>query len=419
MMKKNGLKVFGFLTVLLLVTACGKREIVLPAYGDGEPVADIVLPNDPKMIRTSKGARSLDLETPLRCNVNWSTQEMVTSIPYNITAFNLVRNGNNDILPRFEVTGFSFETQPAEQALLKLVREAGIKLVAKDAPYASISAENLRGEFSEVINMITSAAEVYYTYDAANKVMTLSRKANYSLYVPKSRPITLGLLDVLRGAGITDITTDWDEYSITFDADYELRAKVMDLINYFEENPVLVAFDVTIFRIYPYDKEADVNWQSLLDTFDFGTIKTAKTGVIGRVLTTSNDLNVETLRRFLGTQAMVMPVTEGKFVVPNLWMARFDIGKCAPRNALEADVSLLAKASLEQNNKIFSNVTLESKNGQITNFNIRSRLGENFLIIGIPNEIFGVEAPKSETVVFMVPRIIRTTKTTKHLQNNL
>ena len=174
--------------------------------------AKITLPQDPNIIRTPKGAQTFDLETPLRCSVNWQTQQMITTIPYNIKAFNLVKNGNNDMLPRFEVTGFSFETMPAEKALRKLTKEAGIKLIAKDAPYASISAENLRGELSEVIQMIADAAEIYYSYDAHNKTLRISRKANFSLYVPKSRPILLALLDVLRGSGITDITSDWDDY---------------------------------------------------------------------------------------------------------------------------------------------------------------------------------------------------------------
>lgn len=74
--------------------------------------------------------------------------------------------------------------------------------MAKDAPYASISAENLRGELSEVIGMIADAAEIYYAYNAETKTLTISRKANFSLYVPKSRPILLALLDVLRGSAL-------------------------------------------------------------------------------------------------------------------------------------------------------------------------------------------------------------------------
>lgn len=403
--------------LLLAVSGCktSEPEIETPQPKkivniDPAATAKIVQPIDPDMVRTTEGASSLDLETPLRCNVNWSTQQMITTLPYNLKAFNLTRNGIDNPLPRFEVTGFSFKTMPAEKALLKLTKEAGIKLVAKDAPYASISAENLRGELSDVIKMITDAAEIYYSYNADTKTLTIGRKTNFTLYVPKSRPIILALLDVMRGAGITDVTTDWSDYSLTFDGDSELQKKIQKLLAYFEDNPVLIAYDVSIFKIYPQNRQRDIKWQNMLDVFDFGTIKTAKTGVIGRVLTTSNDINVGTLQAFLGSQARVVTVAQGKFVVPNLWMSRFDIGKCASVKMPEAQLSLLAKSSLMPQNRIFSDITLEGTDGQITQFNIRSKLGENFLIIGIPNDVLGSGSPKSETIVFIVPRIIRTIK---------
>ena len=401
--------------VTLTVTGCQTTEEEIPVVEEKVVVlnpkasAKIIQPIDPNMIKTTEGASSLDLEMPLRCYVNWNTQQMITTLPYNLKAFNLTRNGVDNPMPRFEVTGFSFKTMPAEKALLKLTKEAGIKLVAKDAPYASISAENLRGELSDVVKMITDAAEIYYSYNAETKTLTIGRKTNFTLYTPKSRPIILALLDVLRGSGITNVTTDWADYSLTFDGDYELQKKIQKLLTYFEDNPVLIAYDVSIFKIYPNHKD-DIEWQDMLKSFEFGTIKTAKTGVIGRVLTTSNDININTLQSFLGSKADVIQVSEGKFVVPNLWMARFDIGKCAKNNLPEKQLSLLAKSSLMPQNRIFSDITLEGTDGQITQFNIRSKLGENFLIIGIPNEILGVSGKKSETIVFIVPRIIRTIK---------
>ena len=401
--------------VTLTVAGCQTTEEEVPVVEEKVVVlnpkasAKIIQPIDPNMIRTTEGASSLDLEMPLRCYVNWNTQQMITTLPYNLKAFNLTRNGVDNPMPRFEVTGFSFKTMPAEKALLKLTKEAGIKLVAKDAPYASISAENLRGELSDVVKMITDAAEIYYSYNAETKTLTIGRKTNFTLYTPKSRPIILALLDVLRGSGITNVTTDWADYSLTFDGDYELQKKIQKLLTYFEDNPVLIAYDVSIFKIYPNHKD-DIEWQDMLKSFEFGTIKTAKTGVIGRVLTTSNDININTLQSFLGSKADVVQVSEGKFVVPNLWMARFDIGKCAKNNLPEKQLSLLAKSSLMPQNRIFSDITLEGTDGQITQFNIRSKLGENFLIIGIPNEILGVSGKKSETIVFIVPRIIRTIK---------
>lgn len=376
-------------------------------------------PQDPFMVRTTDGANDLDLETPLRCNVNWNTQQMVLSLPYVKSAFKLERNGKNDPLPRFEVTGFSFDMMPAEKAIARLVKNADIRVSSADGPYTSISAEDLKGEFSEVIKMIADSAGIYYTYNAKEKILTLSRHANMTLYTPSSRPIILGLLDVIRGAGITDIVTNWADYSITFNADIETRNKMLELINVFENSPTLVAYDVSIFRLYPNNPAQDIEWKEMLNAFDFGSITTAQTGVIGRILTTTNDISIEKLQKFLGNQARIEAISEGKFVVPNLWLARFDIGKCSKPQTDAYGMSILAKASIEKNNTIFTDVTLEETNGQVTHFDIRNKLGENFLIIGLPNELFGITSPKSETIIFMVPRLIRTLKTKENLKNSI
>lgn len=378
-----------------------------------------VASQNPDMIRTTEGANELDLETPLRCNVNWQTQQMILTLPYVKSAFKLERNGQNDPLPRFEVNGFTFEMMPAEQAMVRLTKEAGIRVSSADGPYTSISADGLRGEFSEIVKMIADSAGIYYTYNAKDKILTLSRKVNMTLYTPQSRPIILGLLDVIRGAGITSIVTNWADYSITFDADMETQKKITDLIKTFENSPTLVAYDVSIFRLYPYDISHDIEWKDMLKAFDFGSITTAQTGVIGRILTTTNDISKEKLQQFLGSQAQIETVSEGKFVVPDKWLARFDIGKCSLPGSNAYGMSILAKAFVQKSNEIFTDVTLEVTDGQVTQFNIRNKLGENFLIIGLPNELFGVNSPKSETIIFMVPRLIRTLKASESIKNKI
>lgn len=407
-------------TVLVFLSGCnslfGTNET---NPKEGIPVEESFQIYSGPRLKTLRGANDLDLETPLRCNVNWRNQEMVLTLPYNGYAFKLERNGINDKLPRFQVENFSFSDMTAEQALLKLTKEAGIRLSAKDAPYAPLSGSDINGEFSGVIDKLAEAGEFYYSYDSSKKIMTLSRKTNFTLYAPHSRPILLAILDVMRGSGITNITTDWADYSITFDADMELEQKIRKLLKTFEDSPVLIAYDVSVFRIYPQNDCKEVEWKEMLEEFDFGTITTAKTGVIGRVLTTTDDLNIDTLRRFLGSQASVTQISEGKFIVPNEWFARFDIGKCSNIDNKEAGLSILAKASVQKNNRIFSEITLDSTEGQVSQFNIRSKLGENFLIIGIPNDIFGGYGPQSETVIFMVPRLIRTLKTSETIKNKI
>lgn len=425
------IKISSFISALSLgLTAClqqndnvqtslPQEQQIMPYndYSQGE--MSFKDPQDPYMIRTTEGANALDLETPLRCNVNWDMQQMVLTLPYVNSAFKLERNGQNDPLPRFEVTGYTFDMMPAEQALAKLTKEAGIRVSSADGPYTSISAEDLKGEFSEVIKMIADSAGIYYTYNAKDKILTLSRRVNMTLYTPQVRPIILGLMDVIRGAGITDIVTNWADYSITFDADVETRDKMMELIKFFEGSPTLVAYDVSIFRLYPNDQSKDIEWKELLKAFDFGTITTAQTGVIGRVLTTTNEISLEKLQQFVGQQARIETVSEGKFVVPNLWLARFDIGKCSKPNTDSYGMSILAKAAVQKGHEIFTDVTLEETNGQVTSFNIRNKLGENFMIIGLPNQLFGISSPKSETIIFMVPRLIRTLRTNENLKNKI
>ena len=87
----------------------------------------------------------------------------------------------------------------------------------------------------------------------------------------------------------------------------------------------MIAYDVRIFTINPYNNE-DIEWQKMLDIFEFGSVKSTKSGVLGRLLTTSNDINITSLNTFLHSQAYVQQVAEGKFIVPNQWFSRFDRG---------------------------------------------------------------------------------------------
>ena len=65
------------------VLACAPKEQPRRELTTEERIAsETILPQDPNMIRTPKGASSLDLETPLRCYVNWSCKVMIFWIAY-------------------------------------------------------------------------------------------------------------------------------------------------------------------------------------------------------------------------------------------------------------------------------------------------------------------------------------------------
>jgi hypothetical protein len=321
-------------------------------------------------------------------------------------------------LPDFEVRHFTFDNIPAEQALLKLTKEVGVTLVAKDAPYPTLYGKNLNGSFKEVVDKITRSADLFYRYDKKMNSIILSRRASFTLYIPSSRTLMLGFLDVLRGAGITDMVTNWRDYSITFETNLETMDKIRDLVKDFENNPTMVMYDVSIFRAKSKEP-CGIVWNDLLKDFDFGSIATTQTGVIGRMLTVTNDISIDNLRSFVEKYATIEDVSEGRFIVPTQWFSRFDIGRCGKLDNMEYPLSLLAKAGLEKNNRILSEITLDTTEGEVTKFKVRNKLGENFLIIGLPSEIFGSTEQGTETIVFIVPRLVRMLKTDEKIKNKI
>lgn len=423
-MNKKYLYLISIITLSLL-GACNRyaqEDEVVMSYSLQNNVAtntSLVLPQqDPYMLRTSFRADDLDLETPLRCNVNWKTQEMVQILPHNNVSFRIDRNDVNDPMPKFEVKNFTFDNIPAEQALFQLTQEAGITLVAKDAPYPTLYGKNVNGSFEEVVEMISRSADLFYRYDAKMNSIILSRRASFTLYAPSSRTLLLGFLDILRGAGITDMITNWKDYSISFETNLETMDKINDLINEFENNPTMVMYDVSIFRVLAKEP-CGVVWKDLLKDFEFGSIATAQTGVIGRVLTVTNDISNDEIRKFVGKYATIQDISEGRFIVPTRWFSRFDVGRCGKIDNMEYPLSLLAKAEIEKNNRILSEITLDTTEGEITRFKVRNKLGENFLIIGLPSEMFGPASQGTETIVFIVPRLVRLLKTDETIKNKI
>ena len=378
-----------------------------------------ILPQqDPYMLRTLHRANDLDLETPLRCSVNWKTQEMVQILPHNDVSFRVERNDINDALPEFDVKDFSFNNETADQALLKLTKEAGLTLIAKDAPYPALYGKNLSGRLKDVLENITKSADLLYRYDAKTKSVILNRRGSFTLYIPHSRTLMLGFLDVLRGAGITDVITNWRDYNIVFEANLETIHKINSLITDFEANPTMIMYDVSVFRVIA-NEPCGIVWKDLLQDFDFGSIATAQTGVIGRLLTVTNDISREQLQQFVSKYGYIQDISEGHFVVPTRWFSRFDVGRCGKVENMEYPLSVLARAGLEKNDRIYSEITLDTTDGEITKFKVRNKLGENFLIIGLPSEIFGSAKEGTETIVFIVPRLVRLLKTDEKIKNKI
>lgn len=347
-----------------------------------------------------------NMEAPLRCEVNWDEQRMIMRLPFHPAEFALSRADRRDDLPRFGVAGFSFTGWPAERVYQRLLEEASIHVVATDGPYEPISAKELRGELSQVMDVIAETAGLYYVYDSQFKRLELRRDARFQLRVPMPKPIVLAVLDALRGAGVRDIVIDWEDRLLTFDGDHAIEDEVRELIAAFSDSAVLVAYDIDIYRAYPTTRNGQLDWQRLRAAFGPDAVKVSVAGTRGQMLVTSPNLNGKTLRRFLRNQAAFTHISEGTVMVPNRWRSRFDVGRCGVDHLIERRLNLLFSAEL-RDQRLNSELTISNMEGEISRYDIRSRLGEHFLLIGFPTRAVGEDAPVgAETVFLFSPRVV-------------
>ncbi len=364
------------------------------------------------MPRTTKSAELFSLEAASRCYVRFNEQDIITTVPFRQSAFKLEGARPSDALPRYEVTGFSFAGLPADKVFLKLVKEAGIKVVAEKGSYPVLSGKNMKGELGTVLNNIAQTSGIYYTYNASKKTLRLIRHNQWKLQVPDSRPVMMAVLDALRGSGIRDVVADWDNKTITFLGTKEVQQKVEKLIKLFDSEPNIVAFDARVYRITPFAGIKTIDWQKLVDKYGTNSIRSSVKGVIGRmIITENNEISTRRFLNFVGQYAEVTPISEGVFMVPDNWRSRFDVGRCGKIENPESQLSVLVQAGVEGQDKIVGSLALDTTRGEITNFpSFASEIGDNFLIIGIPSDILGPQYANSEIAIVLSPKIIRIIK---------
>lgn len=409
-MKPKQIKKF----VISAFVLAGVSVVAAGCQGDiraGRPMVQMVrptaLPTEPK---TTRSAEMVSLESPMRCTVRETEKNIVTVIPFKQEAFRLERAEKSDPLPRYEVTGFSFDGQTAEKVFYKLLGEAKIKVVGVDGPFPELAAENITGELGEVVDMIANAADVYYTYNDKQKTLLVSREVSWNLYVPDKREVIIAVLDSLRGSGMHDLMVNWEENVISFKGDKSVKDKVDQLVRLFDTEPSLIVFDVQVLRVKPYGTSKEIVWQELVDIFGADKIKFMLKGVLGRALVTGYEINSKSLRNFLNARGSVTQVSEGMFIAANKWRARFDVGRCGYMSMPEAQLSIMAQTELYGERRMNTAVTLDSDQGEITAFNAKSRLGDNIVLIGIPSSSFSDSLNGYETIVILTPHVIRLVK---------
>ena len=419
--RKLGMKfvrcLFGVFFVGVVAGCVQQQQQKQPLYDNITVVDELVIDENSvpifpkKAALTTDTARRFSVELPMRCEVDWNNQSVVSVVPSE--RIEMVRLGAGDPLPELQVSDYEFKDLTVKNALDKLLDGTDISVVEQGALYEKITGTISTGELSDAVELMTKMGRVYYSYDAQNGELNLSHRGKWLIKMPQNQTIIMALLDAMHGADMRNLLVDWSDKTVVFEGNYQTEREVAKIIADISGKKYMLAWDIDVYRVYPRTDNPIV-WMNLLPAFGEKNIKMSIPGVVGRALVVGPEINTKTLQEFLGQQANVVLISQGTFAIPNGWQSRFDIGQCGREERLETDLVIGATGTYGDfggRDKIDAKIVLRTSQGELSSFNIPSTVGDNYVIIGIPTHSFvttpeTLVSPFAELVVFMSPRVI-------------
>ena len=333
----------------------------------------------------TKSVTLLNIETPFRCQTDdIRNQKIITSVKVEKDDFKLRLANTLDELPRYEVNGYSFEEMPLDEALQQLVEEAKIEVFTDDETYVTLNAKDIYGELSVVIDELTRAGETYYKYDAKQKGLYLSRRANFELKLPNNRVLMLGVLDALRGAGIENITPNWDTGILSLLLTREEEERIQELVTQIMKDGQLLVADTQVYALTSFNTNG--NWDKIIQSFGADKIHSSNNGLMGKLLSMDHQTSSKKLMQYIRQYYQVTPISQGMAVVPNGWKMRFDINRCANAAYAQSQISVLLYPHLKKNGRIDTQVTIDSTSGELSTFKVNTAIDDELAVIGIPDQ---------------------------------
>lgn len=408
---------FGVFFVGVVAGCVQQQQQKQPLYDNITVVDELVIDENSvpifpkKAALTTDTARRFSVELPMRCEVDWNNQSVVSVVPSE--RIEMVRLGAGDPLPELQVSDYEFKDLTVKNALDKLLDGTDISVVEQGALYEKITGTISTGELSDAVELMTKMGRVYYSYDAQNGELNLSHRGKWLIKMPQNQTIIMALLDAMHGADMRNLLVDWSDKTVVFEGNYQTEREVAKIIADISGKKYMLAWDIDVYRVYPRTDNPIV-WMNLLPAFGEKNIKMSIPGVVGRALVVGPEINTKTLQEFLGQQANVVLISQGTFAIPNGWQSRFDIGQCGREERLETDLVIGATGTYGDfggRDKIDAKIVLRTSQGELSSFNIPSTVGDNYVIIGIPTHSFvttpeTLVSPFAELVVFMSPRVI-------------
>ncbi len=418
---KTILKAFFIFNFLFFICGCAKmNQNDMSQYDTVQVIDQLVIDENSvpifpkKAALTTDTARRFSIELPKRCTVDWNNQTVLSVVPEE--KIEIVRLDVGDPLPDFNVSDYEFTKMTVTDALDKLLDGTNIAVVEDEKLVEKITGSIQSGSLSDSVELIAKMGKAYYSYDDDAREIHLSHRAKWLMKMPKDENIIMALLDAMHGADMRNLLVDWQDKTVIFEGNYQTEREVAKIVSDVGSKKYMIAWDIDVYRVYPRT-DNPIIWMNILPAFGDKNVRMSIPGVVGRALVVSPEINTKTLQEFLGQQSNVVLVSQGRFVIPNGWQSRFDIGQCGKEDRLETDLTIGATAKYLDyagNKKIDSKIVLRTGSGELSSFKIPSSVGDNYVIVGIPTHSFVTDpvtliSPFAELVVFMSPRMIAIT----------
>lgn len=324
----------------------------------------------------------LNIETPFRCSVKSAGDlDISTTLVLKPDDFKLTFFAEGDSLPRYEVNGLNFEHKPLDEAIQELVEEADITVYTEEDYHPEMNAEAVYGELSDVMEELTKAGSSFYTYNAEQKELFLSRKGRFELKLPSNRMVMLAVLDALRGAELTDIHPNWQTDTIDLSLTRAEEEKVNQLLNTIVTEGTLLVADIQVYTVAP--KSAHARWQSVVEDYGVEHVYSANNGLSGKILSMGHQRPMNGFLDTLTRDYYLTPTSQGVAIVPNNWKMRFNVGQCASVKDMDS-LSVLLNTQIQNAEKMKTNITLETRAGEISSFSAVPALDNELVILGVP-----------------------------------
>lgn len=356
------------------------------------------------LMKNPNSLQYLDIELPFRCSSATPDEgeKVVSSIALSNMDFTVRLPGQTALLPRYQVNGFSFSNKTADTAIAELLKEAEIKVVAEEGQYQTLSARDLKGELSSVLEKLTGQAGLFYTYQPDLKTLFLTHKAKAAVQVPHNKLVMMAVLDALNGAHLDPVSVDWKNFQISLRLTrHELDSVQALMVNLVKEKYILAAQ----VKLYDVSLKMGSHWQQVVDKLGTRGISAFQNGLVGQAFVLNQQVSEDDFLKVMSSSFLPTFIGSGQVVVPSGWRTRFNFNQCAPQISYSG-LSLFLQTSVKKNNEAQTILTLDSSAGEVASFDMINNLDQKVMIVGIPVP----DQPKKELMLSLQFQFIQLIK---------